>query len=178
MYGWNSYLADEGRTYADNNLFAVTQFFDFQSAGIVQFGGAGLGVGDYLVWRFQNGMRYRVSANVQAAFLSGATSPFTAATGRTYNFAAGGTADFVSRLDSKSFGELGIRARQYLTKVIDGEDGNEFTGYVRPWYKLPSFHRFSLGAAATLVNRRGDYEELGTVRGYSFTTELFALVEL
>jgi hypothetical protein len=178
MYGWNTYLADEGHSYADNNVFAITQFFDFQGASIVQFGGAGLGIGDYLVWRFQNGMRYRVSANLQSAFLSGATSPFTAATGRTYNFAVGGTADFVSRLESKSFGELGIRARQYLTTVIDGEDGNEFTGYVRPWYKLPSFHHFSLGAAATLVNRRGEYDELGTVRGYSFTTELFALVEL
>ena len=74
MYGWNTYLADEGHFYADNNVFAITQFFDFQGASIVQFGGAGLGIGDYLVWRFQNGMRYRVSANLQSAFLSGATS--------------------------------------------------------------------------------------------------------
>jgi hypothetical protein len=178
MYGWNTYLSDPERAYPDNNVVAITQFFDFQSAGIVQFGGAGLGVGDYLVWRLNHELRYRISANVQAAFLSGATSPFTAATGRTYNFAAGGTADLVSRLDSKSFGELGFRARQYLTRVIDGEDGNEFTGYFRPWYKMPDLNGFSLGAAATLVNRRGDYDELGTVRGYSFTTELFAIVEL
>jgi hypothetical protein len=178
MIGWNTYLSDPERAYPDNNVVAITQFFDFQSAGIVQFGGAGLGVGDYLVWRFNHELRYRISANVQAAFLSGATSPFTAATGRTYNFAAGGTADLVSRLDSKSFGELGFRARQYLTRVIDGEDGSEFTGYFRPWYKLPDLNGFSLGAAATLVNRRGEYAELGTVRGYSFTTELFAIVEL
>jgi hypothetical protein len=178
MYGWNTYLSDPERAHPDNNVVAITQFFDFQSAGIVQFGGAGLGVGDYLVWRFSHDLRYRISANIQGAFLSGATSPFTAATGRTYNFAAGGTADLVSRLDSKSFGELGFRARQYLTRVIDGEDGNEFTGYFRPWYKMPDLHGFSLGAAATLVNRRGDYDELGTVRGYSLTTELFAIVEL
>ena len=62
--------------------------------------------------------------------------------------------------------------------MIDGEDGNEFTGYFRPWYKLPDYEGFSLGVAATLINRRGDYDEYGTVRGYSFTTELFAVVEL
>jgi hypothetical protein len=84
---------------------------------------------------------------------------------------------FRSRLDSP-IGELGIRGRQYLTTVIDGEDGNEFTGYLRPWYKLPDFHHFSLGVAATLVNRRGDYDALGTVHGYSFTTELFGVYEL
>ncbi len=178
MYGWNTYLSDPERAHPDNNVVAITQFFDFQSAGIVQFGGAGLGVGDYLVWRLNHELRYRISANLQGAFLSGATSPFTAATGRTYNFAAGVTGDVVSRLDSKSFGELGFRMRQYATRVIDGEDGSEFTGYLRPWYKMPSFHGFSLGAAATLINRRGDYDELGTVRGYSFTTELFGLVEL
>jgi hypothetical protein len=178
MYGWNSYLSGEGTAYPDNNVFAITQFFDFQGSSVVQFGGAGLGIGDYLVWRMGHDLRYRFSVNLQAAFLSGATSPFTAATGRTYNFAVGPTADFVSRLDSKTFGELGIRGRQYATTVIDGEDGNEFTGYVRPWYKLPEFHRFSLGVAATLVNRRGVYEEFGTVRGYSFTTDVFAAFEL
>ena len=178
MYGWNTYLSDPARPRPDNNVFAITQFFDFQGASSVQFGGAGLGVGDYLVWRARSGLRYRLSSNVQCAFLSGATSPFTESTGRTYNFAAGVTADVVSRLDSPSFGELGIRARQYLTKVIDGEDGSEFTGYFRPWYKLPNFHHFSAGVAATLVNRRGEYEELGTVHGYSFMTELFALYEL
>ncbi len=159
MYGWNTYLSGEGSTYPDNNVFAITQFFDFQGSSVVQFGGAGLGVGDYLVWRVGPKFRYRLSANVQCAFLSGATSPFTAATGRTYNFAVGGTAELVSRLDSPTFGELGIRARQYLTTVIDGEDGNEFTGYARLWYKLPTFHHFSLGGAATLVNRRGEYRE-------------------
>jgi hypothetical protein len=178
VYGWNTYLSDAGHSYADNNVFAVTQFFDFQGSSVVQFGGAGLGVGDYLVWRLSNGLRYRIDANVQTAFLSGATSPFTAATGRTYNFAVGGTVDFQSRLESKGFGELGIRARQYLTTVIDGEDGHEFTGYLRPWYKLPSFHRLSIGVAATLVNRRGVYKELGTVQGHSLTTEFFGIVDL
>jgi hypothetical protein len=178
MYGWNTYLSDPERAYPDNNVVAITQFFDFQSAGIVQFGGAGLGVGNYTTWRFSEKFRYRISANLQGAFLSGATSPFTAATGRTYNFAAGGTFDVVSRLDSDKFGELGFRARQYLTTVIDGEDGNEFTGYFRPWYKLPYFHGLSLGVAATLINRRGEYDDFGTVRGHSFTTELFAVVEL
>jgi len=178
MYGWNSYLSDPNSEHPDNNVFAITQFFDYQGANIVQFGGAGLGVGNYTVWRFNNDLRFRISANLQGAFLSGVSSPFTAATGRTYNFAAGGTADVVSRLDSKTFGELGLRARQYLTRVIDGAAGSEFTGYMRPWYQLPSFHHLSLGAAATLINRRGAYDDFGTVHGYSLSTELYALYEL
>jgi len=178
VYGWNTYLSDPKGAHPDNNVFAITQFFDYQGANIVQFGGAGLGVGNYTVWRFNNDLRFRISANLQGAFLSGATSPFTAATGRTYNFAAGGTADVVSRLDSKTFGELGFRARQYLTWVIDGADGSEFTGYMRPWYQLPTFHHLSLGAAATLINRRGAYDDFGTVHGYSLSTELYALYEL
>jgi hypothetical protein len=94
MYGWNTYLSGEGSAYPDNNVFAITQFFDFQGSSVVQFGGAGLGVGDYLVWRLGRDFRYRLSANIQAAFLSGATSPFTAATGRTTT-SRWGTADFV-----------------------------------------------------------------------------------
>ncbi|HEX6763865.1 MAG TPA: hypothetical protein VF103_00270, partial [Polyangiaceae bacterium] len=178
MYGWNTYLSNEHDLHPDNNVVAITQFFDYQGANIVQFGGAGLGVGDYLIWRFGSDVRYRLNANLQGAFLSGATSPFTAATGRTYNFAAGGTADVVSKLDAKNAGELGMRARQYLTTVIDGEDGHEFTGYFRAWYKTPDFHRLSIGVATNLVNRRGVYPRLGTVRGYAITNEAFAVLEL
>lgn len=178
MYGWNTYLSDPEGAHPDNNVFAITQFFDFQGANVVQFGGAGLGIGDYLVWRLSHDLRYRINANLQVAFLSGATSPFTAATGRTYNFTVGGTADLVSRLDSKQLGELRLRARQYLTTVIDGEDGNELTGYFRFSYELPTFHGWGLGVASTLVNRRGDYAELGTARGYAFTNEIFGLFEL
>lgn len=152
MYGWNKYLADEDTAHPDNNVFAVTQFIDFESSNLIEFGGAGLGLGDYLIFRFRNGMRYRLSGGLQFAVLSGVTSLRTEEDGRTYNFSAGGTADLVSRLNMRRYGELGFRGRNYVTAVIDTE-GTEIIGYYRFWYELPIFERMGVGMAPILAFR-------------------------
>jgi hypothetical protein len=152
MYGWSKYLGGEESAHPDNNVFAVTQFIDFESSNLIEFGGVGLGVGDYLVFRFRNGMRYRLSGDLQFALLSGVTSLRTEEKGRTYNFSAGGTVDLVSRLQMRRYGELGFRGRNYVTVVIDTE-GTEVIGYYRFWYELPIFERMGVGVAPILAFR-------------------------
>lgn len=169
MYGWNQYIGDEDTTHPDNNVVAITQFIDFESANLVEYGGLGLGLGDYLVWRFRKGMRYRLSGDIGPAVLAGVTRihPETddiddaipgdgsdqPAKGRTYDFSVGGSIGLVSRLNMKRFGELGFRGRHYLTAVIDGEPGTEVIGYYRFWYELPLFERMGVGVAPILVQR-------------------------
>ncbi len=158
MYGWNTYLSDEGTSHPDNRVFAVTQFIDFESSNLIEFGGAGLGVGEYLVLRFRNGMRYRLSGDAQFAVLSGVTSLRSEEKdGRTYNFSVGGTVELTSRFNMLRYGELGFRGRHYVTVIIDTE-GTESIGYYRFWYELPLLTRMGIGVAPILAYRSSSSE--------------------
>ncbi|HEX6273714.1 MAG TPA: hypothetical protein VFZ53_11765, partial [Polyangiaceae bacterium] len=157
-YGWNGYLSDAGGPHPDNNVFGIVQSFDFQGANLAEFGGAGLGVGNYTKWRFPRKSAFRLNADLQASVMSGATSPFTNDTGRTYNFSAGGTLGLHARWDTPGYGQLGVRGKQYYTRTVNGEEGTEFIGYARAWYEYPFAGHAGLGLGATFVNRRSTYD--------------------
>jgi len=156
-YGWNSYLSAEDAAYPDNNVFGIVQSFDFQGSNLAQFGGAGLGVGNYTKWRFSSHDALRVGADVQGSALSGATSPFTGDTRRSYNFSVGATIGLQARWQTESYGQLGVRGKQYYQRTVNGEDGTEFIGYARGWYEYPFAGNFGIGLAATFVNRIAEY---------------------
>jgi hypothetical protein len=156
-YGWNSYLSDPNEPNPDNNIFAIVQSFDFQGANIAQFGGTGLGIANYTKWRFSSHDSLRLEADLQGSLLSGATSPFTGDTGRTYNFSVGGTLGLQVRWETKKYGELGLRGKQYYQRTVNGEDGTEFIGYLRAWYEYAFGGSMGIGLATTFTNRKANY---------------------
>jgi hypothetical protein len=176
MYGWSHIMGDPETAFPDNRVFAVTQFIDFESANLVEFGGLGLGVGEYLVWRFRNGMRYRISGDASFAVLAGVTSLTEGPNGgRTYDYTAGASVGLVSRFDMRRYGELGFRGRHYFTAVLDGGDGTELIGYYRFWYAVPLFERLGVGIAPILAQRtsRAETAEPDVVNVSSVMGELY-----
>jgi hypothetical protein len=157
-YAHNSFISSADDRHPDNNVFGIVQSFDFQSANVAEFGGAGLGLANYTKWRFSSRSSLRLQADVQGSVLSGATSPFTGDTGRSYNFSVGGTLGLGARWDTGSYGQLGVRGKQYYQRVVNGEDGTDFIGYVRGWYEVPLAANMGIGAGTTFVNRKADYD--------------------
>lgn len=179
LHGWSQELsADEGRE-RDNNVFGFTQSMDFQGSEVAKFGAFGLGVGDFVIVRSGVDKRFRFGMDLEWNPLVAASSPFTTyeGTDRDYNFSMGGSVGLGFRWNLGRFGELGLRARQYGTRVVDGADGEETIGYARAWYELDLIKdSLGIGIAPTFIDRIGRYAQGARFHGNQLSNQFFFTV--
>jgi hypothetical protein len=182
LHGWSSDLSeDDRRAHRDNQVLGFVQSMDYQGSDLLRFGAFGLGLGDTLVIRAGAGQRLRLSLDASWAPLAGATSPFTpyADTGspRDYNFSMGASVGLLARWDIGRFGQLGLRSREYITGVIDGDRGRELLGHLRGWYEIDLIPRVvGLGLAPRFIHRTGVYTEGRHYNGTQLSMQLYMTV--
>lgn len=175
LHGWNSWLSEPDDPNPDNNIIGFSQAFDYANSNLLELGGTGVGIANWANWRFGKDMGFRLNGDVQWLAMSGATSPFTQATGRTYNFGMGMSGALSARLRLGRFGELGLFGKQYVVTVVDGEEGGELYGLIHGHYEIPIYKGLGLGFAPLWVYRYGAYKEVENVRSDSFETKTYVM---
>lgn len=178
LRGWNSWLSEPDDPNPDNNILGFSQAFDYANSNLLELGGTGVGIANWANWRFGKDMGFRLNADVQWLVMSGATSPFTQVTGRTYNFGMGMSGALSARLRLGPYGELGVFGKQYVATVVDGEEGGELYGLIHGHYEVPVYKGLGLGFAPLWVYRYGAYKEVENVRSDSFETKAYVMWKL
>jgi hypothetical protein len=165
LYGFSVETSDDRGSRRDNNVFGFDITYDYQGANIATYGSVGFGPANYLVFRFGPRRRLRVGTGFDVVPVLGARSVLRKDDLRTYNFATGLSAWTNIALDFNRVA-LGFRTRQYLTRVVDGDPGNEIIGSSRAWFEASIFRGIGAGFAPSVVNWRGLYAEGPKVSGY------------
>lgn len=172
LYGFSLPLSDDRGSQRDNDVFGFDITYDYQGANIATYGSVGFGPVNYLVLRFGPRKRLRVGTGFDVVPVLGARSVLRENELRTYNFATGLSAWFNLQLDFDRF-ELGFRSRQYLTRVVDGDPGNEVIGSSRAYAKLDAFRGLGAGIAPGVINWKGLYADEPHVSGYQLELSAF-----
>jgi hypothetical protein len=182
LHGWSLDIgAQDDPDRRTNNVLGFVQSAEFQSAEVVRYSTFGLGFGDFLVARYGPRRRLRLNADVEWTVLGAVASPFTPyaniESDRNYNYTMGPSLGIGLRSDLGRYGQLGLNAREHLTRVVDGTDGNEHVGYARAWYEFDLIDgRLGVGIAPTLVNRAGLYTGGQRFIGVQLTNQLYLTV--
>jgi hypothetical protein len=163
LHGWNQDITVGDRATRDNHVPGFVQSLDYQGNDLLRYTGFGLGFGDILALR--NGTRKRLLLQVDASWapLVAAASPVipfvpTDSGPRDYNLATGGSVGLLMRWDLGRLGQLGLRAREYGTTVIDGTRGAEIIGHARAWYEVDIMPNIvGLGVGSRFIHRLGNY---------------------
>lgn len=175
LYGWNQWLSDPEDSNPDNNILGFSQSFDYANSNLLELGGTGVGIADWANWRFGDGKGFRLNGSVEWLAMSGATTPYTDASGRTYNFGMGMSGALNARLRLGKYGEIGLFGKQYVVTVVDGEDGGELYGLIHGHYEIPIYKGLGLGFAPLWVYRYGAYKNIDDVRSDSFETRTYVM---
>lgn len=175
LHGWNQWISEPDDPNPDNNIIGFSQAFDYANSNLLELGGTGVGIADWANWRFSKDTGLQLTADAQWLAMSGATSPFTHATGRTYNFGMGMSGYLAARLRLGKYGEFGLNGKQYVVTVVDGEEGGELYGLIRAHYEIPIYKGLGLGFSPLWVYRYGAYKEVENVRSDSFETKTYVM---
>ncbi len=171
LYGWSTDITTDTGPLRDNNVFGITNEFDYQGANIAQFATLSIGPADYAEWRWSGGRKLRLGFDVDWAYLSATQSPFVPST-YDHSFAMGVGGGLSWRLDLGSYGRFLLRSRNNLTTVVDGNGETEVIGYGRLSYDFDVVPHFGFGISPTLLYRRSSYRGV-TVSGNSLETQLY-----
>jgi hypothetical protein len=174
LYGFSVDTSDDRGSRRDNNVFGFDVTYDYQGANIATYGSVGFGPANYLVFRFGPHRKLRIGTGFDVVPVLGARSVLRENDLRTYNFATGLSAWTNIALDFNRL-ELGFRTRQYLTRVVDGDPGNEIIGSSRAWFEVSIFRGLGAGFAPGVVNWRGLYAGGPEVSGYQLELSAYLL---
>jgi hypothetical protein len=171
-------LSRRGARVRDNDVFGFAMNYEYVGTNFTTYSGVGAGPVNKLVLRLDGRKRLTVSAGIDLVPILGATSTRVGDTERDYNISAGFSPWSALDLRMGRFGELGLRLRHYVAKVVNGEPGEEAIGSMRVWFELPLFQGFGLGLAPTLVYRRGHYRDQPSYSAQQFSTQIYAISNL
>lgn len=174
LHGWSSWLTGDQGHDQDNNVIGFNATYDYQGISQINLSGIGVGPGDTIVFRRQNGQMFRLGMDLQWVPILGTTSADTAESGRDYNLSVGAAAGVHILWDLARYGRFGLRTRQYLGAVVSGEPGVEYTQYSRFWYEVDFIPKLlGIGIAPTVLSRVGRYDNGTRFRGNFDSTQLY-----
>jgi hypothetical protein len=175
LHGESLPLSRRPRERRDNDVFGLAMNYEYVGTNFATYSGVGAGPVNHLVMRLANGRSVRLSAGFDFVPILGASSTEVGSSERDYNMALGVSPWSGLRLKLDGFGELGLRTRHYVARVVDGQAGTEAIGSMRLWYELPLFMGLGIGIAPTLVYRRGHYVSEPSYAAQQFSTQLYAI---
>lgn len=174
LHGWSSWITRDSGHDQDNNVLGFSASYDYQGLSQINLSGIGIGPSDTIIFRRQNGQRFRLGMDFQWVPILGTTSADTAESGRDYNLSVGAATGVSMQWDLARWGRVGFRARHYLGAVVSGESGIEYTQYSRFWYELDVVPKMlGLGIAPIVLSRYGRYDNGTRFRGNFDSVQLY-----
>jgi hypothetical protein len=175
VYGVSLDLTDDVGAHRDNAVLGFDMTYDYQGTNIATYGSVGFGPAGYVIFRYGSKGAFRLGVGADIVPVFGARSALRAEQERTYNFASGLAGWARLELDVGPL-ELGLRSRQYLTRVIDGSPGNEIVGSTRAWAEARLFRGLGLGFAPSLVYWQSIYADRPNRAGHQLEYSAYLVV--
>jgi hypothetical protein len=166
-------LSGGPRGLSDNDVVGFGMSYEYVGTNFTTYSGIGVGPLNHLMLRLGSRRSLRLSVGADFVPILGATSTRAGHSERDYNFATGISPWSGVELRMGRYGELGLQMRHYITRVIDGERGNELIGSTRLWYELELFAGLGVGLAPTLVYRRGQYDQHESYAAQQLSGQLY-----
>lgn len=171
-------LAQRGEQVRDNDVLGFAINYEYVGTNLTTYSGLGFGPVNHLALRMGGNKQLILSAGLDLVPILGVTSTEVGNTGRDYNITAGFSPWSGVRLKTGRFGELGLRLRHYVAKVLNGQPGEEAIGSMRLWLEVPIYEGFGAGLAPTWVYRRGHYRDEPSYSAQQLSAQFFVFSHL
>ncbi len=171
-------LAKLGDVVRDNDVLGFAINYEYVGTNFTTYSGLGAGPVNHLALRLGGNKQLILSAGLDMVPILGVTSSEVGNSGRDYNITAGMSPWSGVRLKTGRFGELGLRVRHYVAKVLNGQPGEEAIGSMRLWLEVPIVEGFGAGLAPTLVYRRGHYDAQPSYSAQQLSAQFFVFSNL